>query len=46
LRPGFVSVEPARLVTYEEDGHVLAVWSITIARGYRGFPLPPGAKAF
>jgi hypothetical protein len=44
LRPGFDAVEPIRMVTYEEDGQVIAAWGVTIARGYRGFPAPAGTK--
>lgn len=38
LRPAFDSVEPLQVVTYAEHGQPIAVWTVVVARGYRGFP--------
>jgi 4-amino-4-deoxy-L-arabinose transferase-like glycosyltransferase len=46
LSAGFTSVESLPAVTYMENGRVVAVWPVTIARGYRGFPRPEGPGVF
>jgi hypothetical protein len=46
LQAGFDQVEPTRVVTYTENGQIIAVWTITVARGYRGFPMPTTNEAF
>jgi hypothetical protein len=40
LRDAFDAVEPSRLVVYREAGQPVAMWLVTICRGFRGFPLP------
>ncbi len=40
LRAAFASVEPVGLLTHVESGQVLAAWSVTLGRDYRGLPLP------
>jgi 4-amino-4-deoxy-L-arabinose transferase-like glycosyltransferase len=35
---GFERADPARVVTHEEGGHPLAFWTITVCRGYKGYP--------
>ncbi|GIW80784.1 MAG: hypothetical protein KatS3mg105_2591 [Gemmatales bacterium] len=37
LGEAFDHVEPSRIVTYQENGHPIAQWGITVCRGYRGF---------
>jgi hypothetical protein len=41
LAPAFDRLEPSRVVTYEQRGKPIARWSVTICRGFRGFPPPP-----
>jgi 4-amino-4-deoxy-L-arabinose transferase-like glycosyltransferase len=40
LKPGFSSVQSREMVRYTENGRALAHWTITIGRGYHGFPCP------
>ncbi len=37
LLDAFDTVEPPREVRYAEAGHTVAVWHVTVARGFRGF---------
>ena len=46
LMPGFDEVEPTRFLTYSEHGQPIAVWTITVARGYRGFPTGTASPAY
>jgi hypothetical protein len=41
LKAGFKSIEKMHLVTYTEHGQTIAVWGVTIARGFEGFPERP-----
>ena len=34
----FEKVEPGRVVRYYEDGELMAAWSVSVCRGFRGFP--------
>jgi hypothetical protein len=38
VRGAFDVVEPTRDIFYQEDGQTIAAWTITVCRGYRGFP--------
>jgi hypothetical protein len=38
LKEAFETVEPSRLVVYEEQGYPVSMWSITVCRGFKGFP--------
>ncbi|MBV9123428.1 MAG: glycosyltransferase family 39 protein [Planctomycetes bacterium] len=42
LARGFAQTGPTQLVTYLERGQPITCWSITVCRGFRGFPLPQG----
>lgn len=37
LREAFEHVEPSHVVTHYEDGQPISMWSVTVARGFRGF---------
>jgi 4-amino-4-deoxy-L-arabinose transferase-like glycosyltransferase len=37
LREAFDQVEPSRVFTYREAGQPVAMWPITVCRGFRGF---------
>jgi hypothetical protein len=41
LLRAFRKVEPARTVTYTENGQPIARWTVTVYRGFQGFPKPP-----
>jgi 4-amino-4-deoxy-L-arabinose transferase-like glycosyltransferase len=43
LRKAFATVEPSQEVLYKEAGQPIAQWTVTICRGFRGFPNEPGA---
>lgn len=36
LAEAFETVEPPRLITYEENGHTIAHWCVTVCHGFRG----------
>ena len=38
VQDAFERVEPTYDFVYEEEGNPLASWTITVCRGYRGFP--------
>jgi Dolichyl-phosphate-mannose-protein mannosyltransferase len=40
LRQAFAEVEQTQLVTHVEHGQPIAVWGVTVCRGFRGFPPP------
>lgn len=44
LRGAFASVEPPRTVQYQENGHLVAEWTIIVAHGFRGFAARDPAK--
>jgi 4-amino-4-deoxy-L-arabinose transferase-like glycosyltransferase len=44
LEPGFEQVGPTYRVEHRADGQPLAVWAVTVCRGYRGFPVLNGAR--
>ncbi len=37
-RKGFERVEEPREVVYREEGQPISSWTVTVCRGYRGFP--------
>lgn len=45
LKDAFDSIDPIQMVTYTENGQLIAVWGVTIARGYRGGIEIPAANA-
>jgi hypothetical protein len=45
LRAAFDHVEPPRAVRHEEGGQPVAVWKLTVCRGYRGLA-PPRADRY
>jgi Dolichyl-phosphate-mannose-protein mannosyltransferase len=38
LQSAFAEVQPLRIVTHVEHGQPVAVWGLTVCRGFRGFP--------
>ena len=42
IREAFSRVEEPKTIVYRERGQVVSWWMITVCRGYRGFPAPPG----
>jgi len=38
LRQAFAEVDASHIVTHVEDGQPVAVWGVTVCRGFRGFP--------
>jgi hypothetical protein len=44
LRAAFARVEEPRRVTYTEGGEPVAGWTVTVCRGFRGFPEVPGDR--
>jgi hypothetical protein len=40
IRGAFEKVEDAQVIIYQENGQPIARWTITVCRGYRGFPQP------
>jgi hypothetical protein len=42
LRTAFAEVSAPRVVTYREGGEPVAEWTVTVCRGFRGFPEGPG----
>ncbi len=46
-RKAFDEVDQSREVVYSEEGRPISSWTVTVCRGYRGFPaLPDGAPAY
>jgi 4-amino-4-deoxy-L-arabinose transferase-like glycosyltransferase len=41
---GFERLEPPRVLTYQEDGHLIARWHVTVCRGFKGFACLPWWK--
>lgn len=37
LKRAFDVVEPSRIVEHREGDHLIAIWTVTVAHGYRGF---------
>jgi hypothetical protein len=35
---GFERTDPPQVLTYSEGGYPIATWTITVARGYKGYP--------
>jgi hypothetical protein len=46
LVAGFDRVDSPRVVKHIERGQPVAVWGVTVCRGFRGFPRPPGARTY
>lgn len=46
VRNAFDQVEPLRWVRHEENGHPIAVWGITVGRGFRGLPHRPTTSGY
>jgi hypothetical protein len=38
LRQAFTTLEEMRFVTHQEQGQPIAIWGVTVCRGFRGFP--------
>ncbi len=49
LLAGFTSAEPSRVVVHYENGRPISYWTLTVCRGFRGFPNdrdPPCERKF
>ncbi len=42
IRQAFDQVEEPKTIFYREQGQIVSWWTITVCRGYHGFPAPPG----
>jgi hypothetical protein len=40
LAPAFREIGPSTRVEYQENSHPVAIWSVTVCRGFRGFDQP------
>jgi hypothetical protein len=44
LYQAFAQVDPSRRVIHVERGQTIAIWGVTVCRGFRGFPATPETK--
>jgi hypothetical protein len=45
FKESFTAVE-SRIFTFQQDGHPVSLWGITVLRGFKGFPSPGGIPYF